>query len=120
AKKEFGYDNFNPKNRDIPEEYFRNVFFTYALVPLIDTSVFYPRLNEHLFTEYSTIQQLYNRLFTDEQSELIIETDSITNTGLWKLKPVLKGQKIKMEIGERIITYSRIIYNADKTKAVFY
>lgn len=118
--REFGYDNFNPKNRDIPEEYFRNVFFTNALVPLIDTAVFYTRPNESLIIEDTTIQKLYNRLFTDEQSELIIETDSITNTGLWKLKPVPKGQKIKMEIGERIITYSRIIYNTDKTKAVFY
>ena len=119
-KREFGYDNFNPKNKDIPKEYFRNVFFTNALVPLIDTTMFFNRPNESLIMEDTIIQKLYNRLFTDKQSELIIKTDSITNTGLWKLKPVSKGQKIKMEIGERVITYSRIIYNTDKTKAVFY
>lgn len=118
--REFSYDNFNLKNKDIPEEYYRNVFFTNALVPLNDTSVFYIFPNKNLIIEDSTIQKLYNGLFTDEKSELIIETDSISNTGLWILKPIPKEEKIKIGVGERRITYSRIIYNADETKAIFY
>lgn len=120
ATREFGYDNFNLKDREIPDEYIRNVFFTNVLVPLIDTIAFYPRPNNRLKIEDPTVQKLYNRLFIDQQSELILETDSITNTGLWKLTPVQKGQKFKREIGERVISYSRIVYNIDKTKAVFY
>lgn len=120
ATREFGYDNFNLMDREIPDEYIRNVFFTNVLVPLIDTIAFYPRPNNSLKIEDPTVQKLYNRLFTDEQSVLIIETDSITNTGFWKLTLVQKGQKFKREIGERVISYSRIVYNIDKTKAVFY
>lgn len=120
ATREFGYDNFNLMDREIPDEYIKNVFFTNVLVPLIDTIAFYPRPNNNLKLEDPTVQKLYNRLFTDEQSVLIIETDSITNSGFWKLTPVQKGQKFKREIGERVISYSRIVYNIDKTKAVFY
>jgi hypothetical protein len=51
---------------------------------------------------------------------LKIEIDLITNVGLWRLIPVDKGQRIEREIGEKIITYSRIVYNSEKSKAVFY
>jgi hypothetical protein len=120
ATREFSHNNLNPKNRNIPEEYFSTIFFTNSLVPLTDTTVFHTRPNQSIFIEDTTIKNLYNRLFTKGQRELILETDSITNTGLWKLKPVMKGQKIKLEIGERIITYSRIVYNTDHSKAMFY
>ncbi len=120
AIREFGYDNFNLKGREIPEEYIKNIYFTNVLVPLIDSIVFYHRPNNSLNLEDPNAQKLYNRLFSDELKELNIEIDSITNVGLWRLTPVVKGQKIDREIGERIISYSRIIYNADRTKAIFY
>lgn len=118
--REFGYDNFNLKDRELPSQYIRNVVFTNVLVPLNDTIVFYPKPNNRLKIEDATVQKLYYKLFSDEQSEAIIEIDSITNTGFWKLTPVQRGQKIKREIGDRVISYSRIVYNTDITKAVFY
>lgn len=118
--REFGYDNFTAKDRTVPDGFFRNIFFTNVMAPLIDTLVFNHSPNHSLELEDSSVQELYNELLADEQKELIIEMDSITNTGFWKLTPVHKGQRIEMEIGVRVISYSRIVYNTNKTKAIFY
>jgi len=42
------------------------------------------------------------------------------NIGLRRLIPVDIKQKVKLKIGEKIITYSRIVYNQKKDKACFY
>lgn len=121
ATREFGYDNFNPKGKQIPEEHLIDVYFTNALVPFNDTSVFDPRPEERSITMGDTThQRLYHDLFSNEQTESRIETSFVTNTRLFRLKPVQKDQKVALEIAERLITYSTINYNADKTKAVFY
>ena len=120
ATREFGYDNYDYKDRQISDELIRDVFLTNYLVSLNDTLIFYPKPRSNLVIEDSTFYTLYKKLISDKRKDLKIEFDSITNTGLWQITPFNKGQIIKNEIEERIVTYSRIVYNYDKSKAVFY
>lgn len=116
TNREFGYENYNPKDRKIPDAYFRKVYFTNVLVLLNDTVVFNLRPNERLNIDDSSVQKLYKRLFLTDPIDLIIEMDSITNTGLSKLTPVRKGQKFDREISQMFISYSTISYNPDNQK----
>lgn len=81
-----------------------------------DTVVFNLRPNERLNIDDSSVQKLYKRLFLTDPIDLIIEMDSITNTGLSKLTPVRKGQMFDREISQMFISYSTISYNPDNQK----
>lgn len=118
SKRVFGYDNFISK-KPIPLEYFKKISFVNTLVAFGDTGFFNVNRDVRNFND-STFNLLYDILKVDVKDDLKLNLDSVKNVGLWQLIPVEKGQDIDLEIGKKLITYSRIVFNDTKTKGAFY
>lgn len=121
---DFGYDNYTFKGKGFPEEHFRPVYFTRYLVSFNDSLAFSSKssISDDTFSRLvdEDFKALGRALITEAGISLKLETALIQNIGLNRLIPVEIGQRVEREIGEKIITYSRIVYNAKKDKACFY
>jgi len=125
-KLNFGYDNFDYKKRkiDIPSDELDSLYFTPFLVTLNDSIKIrvepYDQQDKTAKIKDLDYSELVNQLFADELQATKINLDRINNTGIYILKAIEPDENPELEIGEKIISYSRIVYNANKTKASFY
>ena len=121
---EFGYDNYTFKGKGFPEEHFRPVYFTRYLVSFNDSLAFSSKssVTADTFSRLADeeFEALGQALVSESSQNARLDTALIQNTGLNRLVPMEIGQQVEREIGEKIITYSRIVYNAKKDKACFY
>jgi hypothetical protein len=114
---EFEYQNFILKDEKIKNKI--KLYFTNELVAITDTTVFqFPLIKNRQFK--STLKKMNQTLNSIYSKHFKISADSITNGGIWNLKLIDKSQKISGDYGTIKVTYSRIIYNDNQTKAVFY
>ncbi len=122
----FGYDNFDYKKRDIhiPPDELDSLYFTPYLVTLKDSIKIrvepYDQKDKTGKIKDADYSELVNQLFTDELQATKIDLDRINNTSIYILKAIEPAENPELEIGEKIISYSKIVYNANKTKASFY
>lgn len=122
----FGYDNFDYKKQDIniPSDELDSLYFTPYLVTLKDSIKIrvepYDQKDKTAKIKDADYKELVNQLFTHEFQATTIDLNRINNTSIYILKAIEPDENPKLEIGEKIISYSRIVYNADKTKASFY
>ena len=123
-ERKFGYDNYSKKGKSIPEEYINEIYFTQYLVGVSDSLAFNSKLkisDKSLLKIGDTdFRNLGSKLISSEDLSIKLDTSDIQNTGLYRLILVDINQKVELEIGEKIITYSRIVYNQKKDKACFY
>ena len=124
AEKEFGYDNYANIKNDIPAEFINDVFFTQQLANPTDSISF---KNELVLSENSInklkdpdFKSLAKQLLSAKFKVVKLDISKIQNTGLFNLIPVDINQTVEREIGESILTYSRIVYNKKMDKACFY
>ena len=122
----FGYDNFDYKKQDIniPSDELDSLYFTPYLVTLKDSIKIrvepYDQKDKTEKIKDADYKELVNQLLTVEFQATKIDLDRINNTGIYVLKTIEPNEKPELEIGEKIISYSKIVYNANKTKASFY
>ena len=123
-KRKFGYDNYLFNEKNVPEEYKNEIYFTQYLVSVFDSTGFHSKLKlsvEQLSKlDDIDFRKLGEKLVSEKNRSIKLDTAQIKNIGLQKLIPVDINQKIESEIGEKIITFSRIVYNQQKDKACFY
>jgi len=123
-EKEFGYNNYLNNGENVPEEFINEIYFTQYLVGVSDSSGFQSKLkiSEERLSKLDDIdfRKLGETLISTANLSIKLDTDQIKNIGLWRLIPSDINQQVEREIGEKIITYSRIIYNKQKDKACFY
>ena len=123
---QFGYDNydFKKEGKEIPEEMIDSIYFTPFLLTIKDSTGFRAKpfsLNEDLNKiEDSSYINLGKKLTDNQLNWAKIDLNKIENVGLYKLIELNPDETPELEIGDEIISYSRILYNKDKTKALFY
>ncbi len=124
VEREFGYHNFINKNNDLPVEFITKVYFTQHLVGLNDSLSFRNKLylSQNSIDKLNDIEfkNLSLQLISNKSKSIKLDISLILNVGLNKLIGVDVNQKINTEIGESIISYSRIIYDDKKEKACFF
>jgi len=120
-EREFGYDNFNQGLDKIPDEWTIEIYFTKYLVS-VDNLNFDLKFSEKILSDIQddSFKTLYKELFSENKLSSSLETSSIKNIGTYKIIPVELKEVVDREIGETVITYSRITYNKDKNMACFY
>jgi len=123
-KVEFGYNNYDWTNRGYPESEFNDLKFTEYLVNPTDTiglraSPFLDQLKINKI-ENKDFKILAEKLLNDCPKTLKLDLNKINNTALNKLVAVDLKIQPKLNIGDKIITYSRIIYNENNDKGCFY
>ena len=123
---QFGYDNFDFKTqgKEIPEDIIDSIYFTPFLLTNNDSIGFRAKpfaLEEDLKKiEDSSYINLGKKLIDNQQNWAKIDLTKIDNVGFYKLIELDPNETPDLEIGDKIISYSRIFYNKDKTKALFY
>lgn len=124
AEREFGYDNYVDILHIFPDSMKKVIFFTPYLVSMngsdfFRTDFFYKeeRIEKIKDEEFKKLASL---LFNNCPSTLKINPKRVQNIGMMRMVCVEPGTLPKREIGECIITYSRIVYNEPKDKACFY
>ena len=122
--RKFGYDNYSKKGKNIPEEYINQIYITQYLVGISDSLAY----NSNLTISEKSLSKLDDSEFRNLGTKLIsckalsikLDTAIIQNIGFNRIIPIDINQKVQRKIGEKIITYSRIVYNQKKDKACFY
>lgn len=126
--KHFGYDNyifdFNSKDTTFYKDLIKDIYLANHLAPISDTITFHgfydsnkervEKLKDKDFLE------LIKRFKTIPLENLQLDLNKIRNTSFFKPIPFKNTTKIEATSEIDIITYSRILYNKDKTKACFY
>ena len=122
----FGNDNvdYNKQDINIRSDELDSLYFTPYLVTLKDSIKIrvepYDQKDKAAKIKDADYIELVNLLFTDELQATMIDLNRITNTSIYILIAIEPNENPELEIGEKIISYSRIVYNANKTKASFY
>ncbi len=120
APRTFGYDNFIHPEDSVSAQNRRKIFFTSCLVPYRDSSVFLNRSENNISFSDSSFAVLLNQLKSGQKAEAKLNSERIVNTANYRISPFPRGKKINRKVGEKVITYSTIVYDAGYTKAVFY
>lgn len=123
-KSEFGYDNYNWTKKGKFNLIKRDsIYFTKYLLSLKEINVFREniRINE-LLSKFSDAesQLLVKEMVLHCQDAAKLDIDQITNISLYRLIGIEPNQRIALKRGEKIISFSRIVYNSNRTKACFY
>lgn len=126
--KKFAYDNyifdFNSKDTVFYKGLIEDIYLANYIAPISDT-ISFPRvygpnkeriekLKDKDFIKLITTFKITNL------DNLQLDLNKIRNTSFFKPIPFTNTTKIEEESEIDIITYSRILYNKDKTKACFY
>ena len=124
-EREFGYDNFtwDEEKKAVFKEHRRKLHFTKYLINPHDSigiHSFYIDPKKIAAANDVDYQPLIRELAKSSPSTLELDLQKITNTGLFDLVSIEKGERIDYDTIEKAVTYSRIIYNDSKDKAVFY
>ncbi|WP_044200447.1 hypothetical protein [Flammeovirga sp. OC4] len=122
-EREFGYDNFLYDEKDLPKDGRYKIYFTQYLVTLDSLERHRKlRISEERLLKLDDIEfrNLGKEFSLKKNFSVKLDVERINNIGDYKLIPVDINQSVKRKFGEKIITYSRIIYNQGKDKACLY
>lgn len=123
-EREFAYDNYLKSSRNIINENRNDIYFTQYLTSFSDKVTLSTKfkLSEEKLLELadSEFRSLGRKLISTKNKSIKLDTSMIQNIATYRLIPIEINQKVELEIGEKIITYSRIVYNQKKNKACFY